>query len=209
MNDTKLTYLELPQITLAPQPLDVFTKKPSTNAPPPKKDEAITELEAPVLDINLGGTGRRDNSDKPSFELVPLTLVADSFLYAELSASGKLAQEMLHSLGQFQASGETWHLDTALHIGNHYWNECAQGFAFGKIKYDEWNWAGGMKWSVPLACAARHALAVLKGEDMDVDSKVHHIGLIMCNVVMLKTFTSTYPAGNDLPKTGLLPILAG
>lgn len=166
----------------------------------------LSKGDLPLSAPGVAGGGRRNNQDKASFELVPLSLVAKSFVY-DLTPAGLTTKVMLGLVGQFQASGDIKYLDMALQHGNTYWIDCAKGFAFGRIKYDEWNWASGMKWSVPLGCIGRHALAVLTGEDIDVESNIHHIGLIMCNIVMLKTFTNTFPDGNDLPAIGLIPIV--
>jgi hypothetical protein len=61
-----------------------------------------------------------------------------------------------------------------------------------------------MPWSVPLACATRHLLAMIRGESIDPESGIPHRGLVFCNVVMLYTFGRTYQEGDDRPAAGLL-----
>lgn len=34
-------------------------------------------------------------------------------------------------------------------------------FMYGKLKYAEWNWAKGMKWSIPMDCLLRHSFKVV------------------------------------------------
>lgn len=63
-----------------------------------------------------------------------------------------------------------------------------------------WNWAKGMAWSVPIACAARHLMAMLAGEVLDAESKLPHRGHVFCNLVMLFTYASTFVEGDDRPK---------
>ena len=60
-----------------------------------------------------------------------------------------------------------------------------------------------MAWSVPLACAARHLRAIIRGEHLDPESHESHRGHVFCNIVMLMTYTRTYVEGDDRPK-GLL-----
>lgn len=70
-------------------------------------------------------------------------------------------------------------------------------FEYGAQKYAPWDWAKGMPWSVPVACMMRHLLALQRGEEIDPESGLPHIGHLMCNALMLGTFRHTYPEGND------------
>lgn len=63
----------------------------------------------------------------------------------------------------------------------------------------EWNWAKGMDWSIPLGCIGRHFRAIMRGEYIDGDSKLPHRGHIMCNIVMLHTYSEIYPEGDNRP----------
>jgi len=149
------------------------------------------------------GSGARFNSGKPDFSLIPLTLLAVSV------TEGPLHEDppglAIGCLGMFQRTHDATFLHAALdHLGHEGWEECARVFAYGARKYAAWNWAKGMPWSVPLACAARHLLAMARGESTDPESGEPHRGHVFCNVVMLLQYAKTYPEGNDLPPKGLL-----
>lgn len=170
-----------------------------------------------IGDINSTerGTGARYNNGKPDFSLLPLTMVAE--YYDELYDDGTetiprpAALDVLYVLGAYQETHDPEYLGFAFALlGDDAWANGANVFSYGKIKYKEWNWARGMPWSVPLACAARHCVDILEGADIDEEkdgvpgSGLPHEGHIMCNLVMLKQFHRTYPEGNDLPTIGLL-----
>lgn len=65
--------------------------------------------------------------------------------------------------------------------------------------YPAWNWAKGMRWSVPYACALRHLAAYYRGEDSDIDSGELHIDHAICNLLMLKHYYAAFPEGDDRP----------
>jgi hypothetical protein len=73
----------------------------------------------------------------------------------------------------------------------------AQVFEYGAQKYASWNWAKGMPWSAVVGCLMRHLSAIQRGEDLDPESGLPHVGHLMCNALMLATFRETYPEGND------------
>ncbi len=149
---------------------------------------------------NARGSGARFNSGKPQLELIPLTFIAYSFRdHAAEDPHMLLVNKMLYATGQFQATGSVEMLNLALYHGREYWSECARVFSYGALKYAEWNWVKGMQWSIPLGCIGRHSLAVFEGQELDPESGLKHIGHIMCNLVMLKTYITGYPEGNDLP----------
>lgn len=72
------------------------------------------------------------------------------------------------------------------------------------LKSGEWNWAKGMAWSIPIGCAARHLMAIIRGETTDSESGKPHEWHVYCNVVMLLTYDSTFAEGDDRPAAGLL-----
>lgn len=73
----------------------------------------------------------------------------------------------------------------------------ARVFEYGTKKYAPWNWAKGMPWSVVVGCMMRHLAAMQRGEDVDPESGLPHVGHLMCNALMLATFRETFPEGND------------
>jgi hypothetical protein len=80
----------------------------------------------------------------------------------------------------------------------------ARVWTYGKEKYAAWNWAKGMAWSVPLACALRHLAAWQRGEDTDPESGLPHLAHVACNIRMLTLYSKTYPEGDDRPPKELL-----
>jgi hypothetical protein len=81
----------------------------------------------------------------------------------------------------------------------------ARVWMYGKQKYAAWNWAKGMDWSVPLACAMRHIAAWQRGEELDAESGLPHLAHAMCNLRMLTLYSKTYPEGDDRPPKDLMP----
>lgn len=156
------------------------------------------------------GSGARYNTGKPPLELIPLRLLAD--YYSATEGPGLRARSMqedaailcLRALGRFQERGTQGDLlDALLVLGNH-WDACAHVFDYGRRKYAEFNWAKGMKWSVPLGCAARHLEKIILGQENDDESGLSHAGHVYCNVVMLYTYTLTFAEGDDRPPVGYL-----
>lgn len=143
------------------------------------------------------GSAARYNAGKPDLALVPLRLIA-LFRAHQLARSSCVSA--LSNLGSWQESGDVrllWNVLSDLGDG---WSECAQVFDYGRRKYAAWNWAKGFQWSVPLASAARHLVAMIDGEVNDPESGLPHRGHVYCNIVMLLTFQRTYPQGDDRPR---------
>lgn len=76
----------------------------------------------------------------------------------------------------------------------------AEVWGFGAQKYESWNWARGMPWSVPYACAMRHLMAWYEGEDLDPESGLPHLDHVACNIMMLQQYRETYKEGDDRPE---------
>ena len=167
----------------------------------------LREPPAQVGDVNSNerGSGARYNSGKAALDLIPLWIVAASYRDAvETEGANVEVQQALHYLGLFQTTQEAEHLDFAISWLSDYWDDAARVFDYGRRKYAEWNWAKGMNWSIPVACAGRHALAVLRdGQITDHESGHAHAGHMLCNLVMLRTFLRSWPDGNDLPSPDL------
>jgi hypothetical protein len=81
----------------------------------------------------------------------------------------------------------------------------ARVWEYGTRKYNAWNWAKGMPWSVPYACAMRHLSAWQRGEEIDPESNLPHLAHVMCNIRMLILYAKTYPEGDDRPPRELMP----
>lgn len=150
------------------------------------------------------GSGARYNTGKAPLELIPLSIIAADFQrdIASLSTGAKNAVAALDALGMFQAR-EGGLLDVLEALGDH-WDGCAHVFDYGRRKYAEWNWAKGMPWSVPIGCAARHLMAIIRGEHTDPESGKPHEWHVYCNVVMLMTYQGTFTEGDDRPAKGML-----
>jgi hypothetical protein len=165
---------------------------------------------AGIGDINSDakGSGARFNTGKPPYDLVPLALVGASLQdprWYPTDAENAAATALI-ALGDYQSRrrGTEALYDMLRVVGLEGWDECAQVFDYGRGKYAAWNWAKGMAWSVPIACAARHLKAMQRGEPVDPESGRPHRGHVFCNGVMLLTYASTFPEGDDRPAAGLL-----
>lgn len=81
---------------------------------------------------------------------------------------------------------------------------CARVFMSGKVKYAEWNWAKGMKWSTCFDCLLRHLFKwYYIGEDIDPESGEHHLDHVFCNLFMLRHYVDTHIEGDDRPDQNL------
>ena len=113
--------------------------------------------------------------------------------------------DVLNNLALFQQTHDVSCLYEALNdLGLDAIEESTYVFSYGKVKYAAWNWAKGMVWSVPLACAVRHLLKIVRdNEEVDEESGRLHVGHVVCNISMLIHYTKNYKEGNDLPPTTL------
>lgn len=156
-----------------------------------------------VGDINsqARGSGARYNTGKPPLDLIPLRIIADHLAHDGLAEPRLISA--LHALAYFQEGDDARSLWDAIGLVNPAWDECAAVFDYGRRKYAEWNWAKGMAWSIPIACAARHLLSMVNREEYDGESNLTHRGHFLCNIVMLLTFMRTFPEGDDRPSKWL------
>lgn len=67
--------------------------------------------------------------------------------------------------------------------------EEAKVWTFGSRKYDEYNWAKGLKFSRIISAAKRHLNAIQQGEDIDAESGCLHAAHVRCCMAMLIEFT--------------------
>lgn len=171
----------------------------------------VLVAQAGVGDVtsNERGSGARFNANKPDLSLIPAGILAKSLSMSAPWVPGSKVDwpTVLHHLGTFQMRPGA-NPATALYmallemdVDGRLWADCARVFEYGKIKYAAWNWAKGMQWSIPLACALRHIIfGTTAGEEIDPESGLPHRGHIACNIVMLLWFLDEYPGGNDLPR---------
>lgn len=176
------------------------------------KDPLSTVLPGPwvsMVDLESDemGTGARMNSGKLPVELIPVRHWVSLFWSMRGNANDHEVEsarliKAVDALATFQEGNYDGR--TLISSIMPYWfDEAAHVFAMNGqpgAKYKMWNWLHGMQWSVPLACAIRHARDILiVGEEYDQESGLRHIGHFTCNVLMLAQYSTTYRAGNDLP----------
>lgn len=152
-----------------------------------------------VGDINstAKGSGARYNAGKAPFDLIPIRELVASLRRTSLNGP---EVDALEYLSIWQEGGNVYHLHDALvTLGFDGWYDCAHVFDYGRAKYADWNWAKGMPWSVPLACAVRHLMSMLRGESADPESEWPHRGHVFCNISMLLTYSRTFLEGDDRP----------
>lgn len=151
-----------------------------------------------IGDLNSAarGSGARFNTGKAPLELLPLRRVGEMLQQME---DGPAALAMV-LLGRFQEGEGPEVLRQALFIltGGDF-DGAANVFDFGRRKYAEFNWAKGMAWSVPIACAARHLLKEWAGVRADAESGLPHRDHVVCNLLMLVQFAEAFREGDDRP----------
>jgi hypothetical protein len=178
----------------------------------PVRDTMPKAAAGGIGDINSDakGSGARYNAGKAPIELIPLRQIGTAHIMrASLSEPQFAAAKALQHLGDYQSRrrGIGALYDALVALGFEGWEECARVFDYGRKKYAAWNWAKGMQWSVPLACAGRHLeFGILRGEQNDPESGLPHRGHVFCNIVMLLAFADTFTEGDDRPAAGLLAI---
>ena len=148
------------------------------------------------LDSNEKGSGARKSLGKPALDLIPVSLWRARFAARKYDAQ---LDELMEAFVCWQ-EGDDMALRVYLAHCDQSWME--QGVSvleFGVAKYDAWNWACGMQWSVCTGCALRHLDAITLGEETDPDSGLPHIGHVISNLVFLDYFVRHYPEGDDRP----------
>ena len=74
-------------------------------------------------------------------------------------------------------------------------------FMGGRLKYAEYNWAKGMRFSVCMDCTLRHLFKWwFLGEECDKESGETHLSHVLANILMLIHYSKVYPEGDDRPK---------
>jgi hypothetical protein len=67
---------------------------------------------------------------------------------------------------------------------------------FGAEKYDDHNWKKGLKYTEITESLQRHLNAFIEGEENDPESKLSHVGHILCNAMFL-SYMSMYKKDMD------------
>lgn len=60
-----------------------------------------------------------------------------------------------------------------------------RAFTYGAEKYADYDWAKGFDWEVLIGSASRHFNDFRKGNDIDEESGLHQLDLLMANIAML------------------------
>lgn len=68
---------------------------------------------------------------------------------------------------------------------------------FGAKKYAAWNWKKGLKITEVMESLQRHQNAIAKGENLDPESKLPHIGHLQCNAMFLAYMLKYKPEMDD------------
>lgn len=59
---------------------------------------------------------------------------------------------------------------------------------FGETKYGRWNWKKGLDKTEILESLYRHLIKLMAGQELDEETKLHHIGHIMSNAMFYSYF---------------------
>lgn len=157
----------------------------------------------PIGDLNSTalGSAARFNDGKPPLDLIPANIIGEHVSRHPVGATEPSMSMLLRTLGQwqFREGDDPKLLHEALFWSGATWEDIARVFDYGRKKYAAWNWAKGMAWSVPTGCIMRHALAVVRGEIEDPESRQPHAGHIGCNLIMLLHYVERYQEGDDRP----------
>jgi hypothetical protein len=71
-----------------------------------------------------------------------------------------------------------------------------KALGYGAKKYNDRNWENGMDWSRMFAAAQRHLWAFWAGQNIDDDSKLHHLESALFSIAALYTYARR-GAGKD------------
>jgi hypothetical protein len=79
----------------------------------------------------------------------------------------------------------------------------ARVLGFGAKKYGDWNWTKGLSWSRPFSALLRHLWAWFWGEDIDPESKLHHLDHVLANACFLRHYTEHNIGTDNRPTHGI------
>ena len=151
------------------------------------------------------GSGARANGGKPQLDLIPVrqwmyVWFDDVYPATVLDEADLKWYHGLAALRDFQEGDDHAIRNKLKWMRPYRMAEAVEALEYGATKYDAWNWATGMKWSIPTGCALRHAQAWLeKREEIDAESGCTHWGLFLCNILMLDWFVEQHPDLDDRP----------
>lgn len=171
----------------------------------------VGPVAAPIAVGDINGTergsGARANGGKPPMELIPAGIVADYLKHLQNAPQPSMCDVLgaMKWLGEFQmgrAGKDALHRALAcLDHDDKILEEIAAVFDYGRKKYNAWNWARGMAWSIPIGCAMRHLITMGPfAAEVDAESGLPHRGHVGCNLVMLLWFVEYYGEGDDRPR---------
>jgi len=69
--------------------------------------------------------------------------------------------------------------------------------AFGREKYDSWNWSKGIAWSRVIDAVLRHVYAYADGETLDLETGISHAAHARCGLAFLLDFEKEHPELDD------------
>ena len=78
-------------------------------------------------------------------------------------------------------------------------NELGRLYTVGAQKYDEWNWAKGIRYSRLYAALNRHLYAWWTGEEIDEEMSVNHLISVLWNTIALYEMAKAHPEMDDRP----------
>jgi hypothetical protein len=122
--------------------------------------------------------------------------------FSHLKTTGDVKSDAKGSGARYDAGKVPYEL-----VPTHLLESTALVFGYGAQKYAAWNWAKGMPWTKVIACMKRHLAAIERGEDIDPESGLPHIGHLMCNALMLEHYMKHYKEGDDRPTKHFSPEL--
>jgi len=73
----------------------------------------------------------------------------------------------------------------------------ARALTYGADKYGDRNWEDGFSWSRAYGALLRHLTAWWDGEEMDHESRLHHLDLALAEMAFLHTFLNEHYDGFD------------
>jgi hypothetical protein len=81
--------------------------------------------------------------------------------------------------------------DTIWHIG--------EVLTAGAKKYEDRNWEKGMNFSIVVGCLMRHLIKFMTGNNIDKETGIPHIDLVMFNAIMLSRYYRKHKEFDDRP----------